>query len=123
MYGAMQGFVQCLGKYEGDPFETMFLKIEKHEPPQPQVGAVYVCMYDGWMDMCIVPVPVWQGAAGLIRFEDASLLRIWLEMGQEVLFDLSDKVRALHTYIHTVPVLVRVASSITISSEELYWLG
>ena len=43
----MQGFVQCLGKYEGDPFETMFLKIEKQEPPQPQpqVGAVYVCMY------------------------------------------------------------------------------
>ena len=53
------------------------------------------------MDICIVPVTVWQGAAGLIRFEDASLLRIWLEMGQEVLFDLSDKVRALHTYIHT----------------------
>jgi hypothetical protein len=79
------------------------------------------------MDMCIVPVPVWQGAAGLIRFEDALLLRIWLEMGQEVLFDLSDKVRALHTYIHTyihtVSVLVRVASSITISSEDLYWLG
>ena len=53
----MQGFVQCLGKYEGDPFETMFLKIEKQEPPQPlplpQVGAsvgmllASVCMYDG----------------------------------------------------------------------------
>jgi hypothetical protein len=51
MYGAMQGFVQCLGKYEGDPFETMFLKIEKQEPPQPQpqVGAVYVCMMDEWI--------------------------------------------------------------------------
>jgi hypothetical protein len=41
----MQGFVQCLGKYEGDPFETMFLKIEKQEPPQPQVGGGGQCMY------------------------------------------------------------------------------
>lgn len=39
MCDCVQGFVQCLGKYEGDPFETMFLKIEKQEPQtQPQVG-------------------------------------------------------------------------------------
>lgn len=48
------------------------------------------CMYDEWLS-----VAVWQGVAGLRRFEDASVLKIWLELGQEVLFDLSDKVSAL----------------------------
>ena len=65
-----------MGKYEGDPFETMFIRIDKGDSAPTTASTSSSSAYLG---------------------EEKAVMNILMEMGQEVQFDLS-----AHSHIYEI---------------------